>query len=115
VHSGLPPVHRLTGWLVEQGLRAEAASVMRYVASLGGAPVPREFAGGPGGAGNGPGGAGNVAGGGAGNVAGGEAGGGAGNVAGGEARLALPADLLPADVLVAAGAAGALTLRPHER
>ncbi|WP_340539745.1 glycosyltransferase family 2 protein [Nocardioides sp. GXZ039] len=33
-HSGLPPVHRLTGWLVEQGRRADAAHVMRHVASL---------------------------------------------------------------------------------
>lgn len=40
-HSGLPPVHRLTGWLVEQGRREDAAAVMEYVATLGGAPVPR--------------------------------------------------------------------------
>ncbi len=32
VHSGLPPVHRLTGWLVEQGRRAEAAAVMTALA-----------------------------------------------------------------------------------
>jgi len=41
VHSGLPPVHRLTGWLVEQGRRDDAATVMRYVAGLDGAPAPR--------------------------------------------------------------------------
>jgi CDP-glycerol glycerophosphotransferase len=40
VHSGLPPVHRLTGWLVEQGRRAEAVAVMEYAAALG-APVPQ--------------------------------------------------------------------------
>ena len=40
VHSGLPPVHRLTGWLVEQGRREDAAAVMRYAAALG-APLPR--------------------------------------------------------------------------
>jgi glycosyltransferase involved in cell wall biosynthesis len=40
VDSGLPPVHRLTGWLVEQGRRAEAAAVMSYAAGLAG-PVPR--------------------------------------------------------------------------
>jgi glycosyltransferase involved in cell wall biosynthesis len=40
-HSGLPPVHRLTGWLVEQDRREDAAAVMQYVAALGGAPVPR--------------------------------------------------------------------------
>ncbi len=39
-HSGLPPVHRLTGWLVQQGRREEAALVMNYVAVLGG-PVPQ--------------------------------------------------------------------------
>jgi glycosyltransferase involved in cell wall biosynthesis len=39
-HSGLPPVHRLTGWLVEQGRREDAAAVMAYVAGLG-APVPQ--------------------------------------------------------------------------
>ena len=41
VHSGLPPVHRLTGWLVGQGRRTDAATVMEYVAGLGGAPAPR--------------------------------------------------------------------------
>jgi glycosyltransferase involved in cell wall biosynthesis len=32
VNSGLPPVHRLTGWLVEQGRREDAAAVMSYTA-----------------------------------------------------------------------------------
>ena len=41
VHSGLPPVHRLTGWLVEQGRREDAATVMTYVAGLAGEPAPR--------------------------------------------------------------------------
>ncbi|GAB3761823.1 CDP-glycerol glycerophosphotransferase [Nocardioides ginsengisegetis] len=40
VHSGLPPVHRLTGWLVEQDRRADAAAVMEYAAGLG-RPVDR--------------------------------------------------------------------------
>jgi CDP-glycerol glycerophosphotransferase len=40
VHSGLPPLHRLTGWLVEQGRRGDAARVMAYAAGLGGAPPP---------------------------------------------------------------------------
>ncbi len=44
VHSGLPPVHRLVGWLVEQGRRQDAAAVMEYAAALGG-PVPRTGAG----------------------------------------------------------------------
>lgn len=34
VHSGLPPVHRLTGWLVEQGRRDDAALVMRFLREL---------------------------------------------------------------------------------
>lgn len=38
--SGLPPVQRLTGWLVGQDRRADAELVMRYVAEHGG-PVPR--------------------------------------------------------------------------
>jgi len=38
--SGLPPVHRLTGWLVGQDRRADAELVMRYAAERGG-PVPR--------------------------------------------------------------------------
>jgi CDP-glycerol glycerophosphotransferase len=40
VHSGLTPVHRLTGWLVEQGRREDAAAVMEYAATLG-RPLPR--------------------------------------------------------------------------
>ena len=41
-HSGLPPVHRLTGWLVERGRREDAALVMSCVAALGpGERVPR--------------------------------------------------------------------------
>lgn len=36
VHSGLPPVHRLCGWLVEQGRRDEATALMTWVAGLGG-------------------------------------------------------------------------------
>jgi CDP-glycerol glycerophosphotransferase len=31
-HSGLTPVHRLCGWLVEQGRREDAAALMEYVA-----------------------------------------------------------------------------------
>ncbi|WP_228941605.1 glycosyltransferase family 2 protein [Nocardioides sp. Leaf374] len=38
--SGLPPVHRLTGWLVEQGRRADAAAVMAWMAEHPG-PAPR--------------------------------------------------------------------------
>ncbi len=33
-HSGLPPMHRLTGWLVEQGRREDAAHVMRFLRDL---------------------------------------------------------------------------------
>jgi CDP-glycerol glycerophosphotransferase len=40
VHSGLTPVHRLTGWLVEQDRRTDAAAVMAYVRDLG-RPVDR--------------------------------------------------------------------------
>ncbi|PVG82465.1 glycosyltransferase family 2 protein [Nocardioides gansuensis] len=40
VHSGLPPVHRLCGWLVEQGRRDDAAALMEWVATLDG-PAPR--------------------------------------------------------------------------
>ncbi|MGB0100578.1 MAG: glycosyltransferase family 2 protein [Nocardioides sp.] len=40
VHSGLPPVHRLTGWLVEQGRREDAAAVMEHLARVGG-PLPQ--------------------------------------------------------------------------
>ena len=32
VHSGLPPVHRLTGWLVEQDRRSDAVAVMEFAA-----------------------------------------------------------------------------------
>lgn len=39
-HSGLTPVHRLVGWLVEQDRRADAAAVMTYVAEHPG-PLPR--------------------------------------------------------------------------
>lgn len=47
VHSGLPPVHRLTGWLVEQGRREDAAAVMEHAARTDG-PLPRvETASGP--------------------------------------------------------------------
>lgn len=35
VHSGLPPVHRLTGWLVEQGRREDAGALMEYATGLG--------------------------------------------------------------------------------
>ncbi|MDQ4052762.1 MAG: glycosyltransferase [Actinomycetota bacterium] len=41
VHSGLPPVHRLTGWLVQQGRRVDASAVMLWFANLDGKPVPR--------------------------------------------------------------------------
>jgi glycosyltransferase involved in cell wall biosynthesis len=41
VHSGLPPAHRLVGWLVEQDRRADAESVVRWLATLDG-PAPRE-------------------------------------------------------------------------
>ncbi len=40
VHSGLPPVHRLTGWLVAADRREDATAVMAYAARLG-APVPQ--------------------------------------------------------------------------
>ena len=33
-HSVLPPMHRLTGWLVEQGRREDAALVQRFLADL---------------------------------------------------------------------------------
>ena len=36
VHSGLPPVHRLCGWLVEQDRRSEAAELMTWVGGLDG-------------------------------------------------------------------------------
>ena len=41
VHSGLPPVHRLVGWLVEHDRRDDAASVVRWLLTLD-APAPRE-------------------------------------------------------------------------
>jgi CDP-glycerol glycerophosphotransferase len=40
-HSGLPPVHRLVGWLVERDRRADAEAVVRWVGSLDG-PAPRD-------------------------------------------------------------------------
>ncbi len=40
VNSGLPPVHRLTGWLVEQDRRADAATLITYAAGLPG-PFPQ--------------------------------------------------------------------------
>lgn len=41
VHSGLPPVHRLAGWLVEQDRRTDVAALMTWVSSLDGQPAPR--------------------------------------------------------------------------
>ena len=41
VHSGLPPVHRLTGWLVEQGRREDAATVMSVRRRAGRSAAPR--------------------------------------------------------------------------
>jgi glycosyltransferase involved in cell wall biosynthesis len=41
VHSGLPPVYRLVGWLVEQDRRTDAESVVRWLLTLDG-PAPRE-------------------------------------------------------------------------
>jgi CDP-glycerol glycerophosphotransferase len=43
VESGLPPVHRLVGWLVERDRRGDAESVVRWVRTLDG-PAPREGA-----------------------------------------------------------------------
>lgn len=40
-HSVLPPAHRLTGWLVEQDRRDDAALVMRHVRALDGRPLER--------------------------------------------------------------------------
>lgn len=40
VHSGLPPVHRLAGWLVEQDQRADVVALMEWVEQLDG-PAPR--------------------------------------------------------------------------
>ncbi|MCB0895588.1 MAG: glycosyltransferase family 2 protein [Nocardioidaceae bacterium] len=40
VHSGLPPAHRLTGWLVQMGRRDDATAVMEYLVRHGG-PLPQ--------------------------------------------------------------------------
>jgi len=40
-HSVLPPVHRLTGWLVEQGRREDAVLVITHLRSLAGQRVAR--------------------------------------------------------------------------
>jgi CDP-glycerol glycerophosphotransferase len=40
VHSGLPPLHRLCGWLVEQDRREDAASLMAWAGTLTG-PAPQ--------------------------------------------------------------------------
>ncbi|WP_151083630.1 glycosyltransferase family 2 protein [Nocardioides cynanchi] len=40
-HSVLPPVHRLTGWLVEQDRRADAVTVIGHLRGLAGARVAR--------------------------------------------------------------------------
>jgi CDP-glycerol glycerophosphotransferase len=40
-HSVLPPVHRLTGWLVEQGRREDAVRVIAHLRSLDGRRVAR--------------------------------------------------------------------------
>lgn len=40
VQSGLPPVHRLAGWLVEQDRRADVTALMEWVPTLSG-PAPR--------------------------------------------------------------------------
>jgi len=40
-HSVLPPVHRLTGWLVEQGRREDASAVITHLRGLGGRRVAR--------------------------------------------------------------------------
>lgn len=45
VHSGLPPVHRLTGWLVEQDRRRDAAAVMEWFGRVG-PPAPQAERGG---------------------------------------------------------------------
>lgn len=39
-HSGLPPAHRLAGWLVEQDRRADVAALMAWVPTLDG-PAPQ--------------------------------------------------------------------------
>lgn len=38
-HSGLPPIHRLTGWLVERDRREDAAAVMTWFSERRGEPV----------------------------------------------------------------------------
>ena len=43
VESGLPPVHRLVGWLVERDRRSDAESVVRWWRTLDG-PAPRDGA-----------------------------------------------------------------------
>jgi len=43
VESGLPPVHRLVGWLVERDRRADAESVVRWLRTFDG-PAPRDGA-----------------------------------------------------------------------
>lgn len=40
LHSGLPPVHRLAGWLVEQDRRDDASALMGWAVGLDG-PAPR--------------------------------------------------------------------------
>jgi glycosyltransferase involved in cell wall biosynthesis len=40
-HSVLPPVHRLTGWLVEQGRRDDAVAVITHLRSLDGRRIAR--------------------------------------------------------------------------
>ena len=40
VRSGLPPVHRLAGWLVAEDRRADVSALMEWVATLDG-PAPR--------------------------------------------------------------------------
>jgi glycosyltransferase involved in cell wall biosynthesis len=40
-HSVLPPVHRLTGWLVEQNRRADAVTVIGHLGALDGGRVAR--------------------------------------------------------------------------
>ena len=41
VESGLPPVHRLVGWLVERNRRADAEAVVGWLVTLDG-PAPRD-------------------------------------------------------------------------
>lgn len=41
LHSGLPPVYRLTGWLVEKNRRTDATAVMTYRRRMADAPIPR--------------------------------------------------------------------------